>query len=412
MQLHPHCDSNLASTPQSLNDPFAELQQLWEQELQSLQFTPVTRSESPLPSSVRATRRQRNSAQRTTLSKTLSSSVTAPRSAPSAPRRSYPWKPLAVAMGCTLAVVGLAGGAWSAYQHFQAHQVSPEARIRKVMYQNVDAKVAAFRKEIADGEHFVSEHSRPIQYVARSGDTVDKISRKFHLNPQTIIKNNDRKKLGAAIKPGTPLTILPVDGIAHPVDKNETIAEISKRYQIAVNEIISVNHMENPHLIREKQKLIIPNATELRLRPKPKPQPQAVKYARAGEGSTPVVKSGRRLSWPSAGSVTSNYGWRWFRMHNGMDIAAPVGTPIRAAKEGRVVYSGWMGGYGYAIDLDHGNGVVTRYAHCSELKVRQGQYVSRGQLIAAMGSTGHSTGSHLHFEVHVNGSPINPRAHF
>lgn len=411
MQLHPHCDSNLASDSLSLTDPFAELQQLWEQELQSLQFTPATASE-PIPSSVRATRRQRQSPQRAANPMSSARPVAASRSAAAPqPRRNYAWKPLALAMGCTLAVIGLAGGAWSAYQHIQVQKVSPEDRIRKVMYQNVDAKVAAFRKEIADGEHYVGEHSRPIQYVARSGDTVDKISRKFHLNPQTIIKNNDRKKLGAAIKPGTPLTILPVDGIAHPVDKNETIAEISKRYQIAVNDIISVNHMENPHLIREKQKLIIPNATELRLRPKPKPQPQAVKYARAGD-QAPVVKSGRRLSWPSAGSVTSNYGWRWFRMHNGMDIAAPVGTPIRAAKEGRVVYSGWMGGYGYAIDLDHGNGVVTRYAHCSELKVRQGQYVSRGQLIAAMGSTGHSTGSHLHFEVHVNGAPINPRAHF
>lgn len=110
--------------------------------------------------------------------------------------------------------------------------------------------------------------------------------------------------------------------------------------------------------------------------------------------------------------VTSNYGRRWFRMHNGMDVAAPVGTAIKAVKEGRVVYSGWMGGYGYAVDIQHANGLRTRYAHCSALKVSVGQSVARGQVIAAMGSTGHSTGPHLHFEVHQNGRPVDPRGFF
>ena len=166
-------------------------------------------------------------------------------------------------------------------------------------------------------------------------------------------------------------------------------------------------------MIAERQKIIIPNATELKKRPKPVTVMQAIQSARTGK--TPqmaVSKTGRRLSWPSAGVVSSNYGWRWFRMHNGMDVAAPVGTAIKAVKEGRVVYSGWMGGYGYAVDIDHGNGLRTRYAHCSALKVSVGQQVARGQVIAAMGSTGNSTGPHLHFEVHQNGSAIDPRRFF
>lgn len=301
------------------------------------------------------------------------------------------------------------------YSYTQAKEAKVASQqLRKAMYQNMESKVAAFRQEIEDGQHFMVQHSNPIEYTTQSGDTVKKLAKKFHVSPNTIIKNNERKKLKSdGIEPGTKLTILPVNGIAHPIAKNETIAEISKRYDVQVKEIIQTNNIENPHLLREKQKIIIPNATDLKLRPKKAivaaPKKQSFNpFSRSTEART----TGRRLSWPAAGTLTSNYGWRWFRMHNGIDIAGPIGTPIKAAKEGRVVYSGWMGGYGYAIDIEHAGGVRTRYAHNSTLLVKPGEYVARGQHIAAMGSTGHSTGPHLHFEVHVNGSPVNPRSQF
>ncbi len=108
--------------------------------------------------------------------------------------------------------------------------------------------------------------------------------------------------------------------------------------------------------------------------------------------------------WPTSGVVTSGYGPRWGRIHQGIDIAGPVGTPIVAAASGRVVFSGWNdGGYGYMVDILHPDGTVTRYAHNSALYVRAGEEVSQGQLIAAMGSTGYSTGPHLHFEIRPNG---------
>lgn len=117
--------------------------------------------------------------------------------------------------------------------------------------------------------------------------------------------------------------------------------------------------------------------------------------------------------WPAKGVFTSGYGWRWGRMHRGIDIAAPIGTPIIAAADGEVITAGWnSGGYGNLVKLRHYDGSVTLYAHNSKLLVRRGQKVKQGQQIAKMGSTGFSTGPHLHFEIHTQGNKaVNPIAY-
>lgn len=117
--------------------------------------------------------------------------------------------------------------------------------------------------------------------------------------------------------------------------------------------------------------------------------------------------------WPAQGVFTSGYGWRWGRMHRGIDIAGPIGTPIFAAAPGVVDYAGWnSGGYGNLVDIRHPDGSLTRYAHNNRLLVRKGQRVRQGQQIAEMGSTGYSTGPHLHFEIHPAGqSAVNPMAY-
>ena len=114
--------------------------------------------------------------------------------------------------------------------------------------------------------------------------------------------------------------------------------------------------------------------------------------------------------WPADGVFTSGYGWRWGRIHQGIDIAAPIGTPILAAASGVVEYSQWHnGGYGNMIDIRHADGTITRYAHMNALYVKEGQTVGQGQIIGEMGSTGFSTGPHLHFEIRPNGgSAIDP----
>ena len=124
----------------------------------------------------------------------------------------------------------------------------------------------------------------------------------------------------------------------------------------------------------------------------------------SGSSGSGVSASG--FIWPVSGVVTSGFGWRWGRMHQGIDISAPCGTQIRAAASGTVIVSGYSGGYGNLTVLDHGNGLATAYAHQSAIYA--GGSVSQGQVIGAVGTTGSSTGCHLHFEVRVNGSAVDP----
>jgi murein DD-endopeptidase MepM/ murein hydrolase activator NlpD len=122
-------------------------------------------------------------------------------------------------------------------------------------------------------------------------------------------------------------------------------------------------------------------------------------------GATP---SSAGLIWPVQGVITSPFGMRWGRMHEGLDIGAPTGTPIWAAAGGTVIYAGWEGGYGNLTVIDHGNGLATAYGHQLRIAVSSGQTVAQGQVIGYVDSTGHSTGPHLHFEVRVNGAPVDP----
>jgi len=128
----------------------------------------------------------------------------------------------------------------------------------------------------------------------------------------------------------------------------------------------------------------------------------------AGTGTGGGSPSAAGFVWPVLGPVTSPFGWRWGRMHEGIDIGAPEGTPIRAAAAGTVIYAGWLGGYGNLTVIDHGNGIATAYGHQSSLAAGNGAYVGQGQVVGYVGSTGHSTGPHLHFEVRVNGVPQDP----
>lgn len=111
---------------------------------------------------------------------------------------------------------------------------------------------------------------------------------------------------------------------------------------------------------------------------------------------------------PARGYISSYFGQRWGRMHQGIDIAAPTGTPICSADDGVVVFAGWMSGYGNCVIIDHGSGYKTLYGHASKIYTSEGKRVSKGEKIAAVGSTGRSTGPHLHFEVRKNNIPQNP----
>lgn len=156
-------------------------------------------------------------------------------------------------------------------------------------------------------------------------------------------------------------------------------------------------------------------------------QEQAIEEARreaerraaklAGKPIPPELGAPASFSWPVSGPITSPFGMRpnpfgggGFQMHTGLDIGAPMGATITAAASGRIIFAGWYGGYGNAIIIDHGGSTVTLYGHCSQIFVGKGQDVQRGQAIGAVGSTGYSTGPHLHFEVRVKGVPVDPSA--
>lgn len=135
-----------------------------------------------------------------------------------------------------------------------------------------------------------------------------------------------------------------------------------------------------------------------------KDYPGAADFGAGAPAETPA-------GWPTNGFISSPYGLRFggTEFHQGIDIAADTGTPITATADGVVTSAGWnSGGYGNMVDIDHGNGITTRYGHASAVAVTAGEHVRRGQIIAYVGSTGHSTGPHLHYEVRVGGQPVNP----
>jgi murein DD-endopeptidase MepM/ murein hydrolase activator NlpD len=138
-------------------------------------------------------------------------------------------------------------------------------------------------------------------------------------------------------------------------------------------------------------------------------QIQAAQAARAAAGgATDTTPSSAGLIWPVSGPVTSPFGMRWGRMHEGIDIGAGTGTPIHAAASGTVIYAGWEEGYGNLVVIDHGGNLATAYGHQSQIAVSNGQQVGQGETIGYVGCTGHCTGPHLHFEVRINGAPVDP----
>lgn len=254
-----------------------------------------------------------------------------------------------------------------------------------------------------------SERSGIIEYAVREGDTVSSIARNFGISVNTILWANNLTAY-SFIRQGDKLQILPVSGVLHKVASGESIQKIADKYDVTKDKIILANGLENDGRLTAGQMLIIPdgkklasatsaasrNSSNYRL---PSIVKNLVKPAAA------QATSGK-MQWPTVGyRITQYYSWR----HTGLDIGNKTGTPLYAADSGTVEFSGWnSGGYGYMILVNHGNGIKTRYAHASKLYVKKGDKVAKGEAIAAMGSTGRSTGPHIHFEVIVNGRLLNP----
>ncbi len=234
-------------------------------------------------------------------------------------------------------------------------------------------------------------------YTVKSGETLDSIAKKFDISVDTIRwANNITEDL---IKPNQTLKIPPVTGIVHKVASGETIYAIAKKYHTNAQNILNFpfNSFEDldTFSLMAGQTLYVPDGT---IEPE-KPAYQFVASIQAG------VQGSSNFIWPTSGVITQYYVW----YHQALDIASPASPPILAADGGTVTYSGCLNwGYGCHVIIDHGNGYQTLYAHLSSYSVEPGDFVGQGSQIGIMGSTGRSTGAHLHFEIRSGGQILNP----
>lgn len=237
-------------------------------------------------------------------------------------------------------------------------------------------------------------------YEVQAGDTLSSIAAHFNLSINTLLwENNLTQK--SNLKPGMKLTILPTNGVSYTVKRGDTVGSVARKFNVGSDKILSYNNLGDTAAIKINQRLIIPNAKPLYSSVPVATTPSSIKNV-FSKAATP---SGNKYVWPSTSRrITQYFSWR----HTGLDIGAPSGTPIYALDDGRVELAGWSTGYGYNIVLDHGNGVKTRYGHSRKLYVKVGDRVNAGDVLGEVGSTGNSTGPHIHLEVKINGSKVNP----
>jgi len=247
-----------------------------------------------------------------------------------------------------------------------------------------------------------------VEYTVKSGDTISTISRQFGVSVNTILWANGLSAV-STIRQGDKLMIPPVTGVLHKVAKGETLGIIANKYGVSSNTIASANGLDEAGRLSVGQSLIIPGGQKTTTA-------KAITKANSSYRATDIIKDivkpdnakpqSGKMQWPTQGyRITQYYSGR----HTGVDIANKTGTPLYAADDGTVEKAGWnASGYGNMILINIGGGMEIRYGHASKIYVSPGQSVSKGEVIGLMGSTGRSTGPHLHFEVMANGRRLNP----
>lgn len=270
----------------------------------------------------------------------------------------------------------------------------------------------------AYGPNFYTQQAEEVQqfrggeiitHYVQEGETLESIAQRYNLQVETILWENELQKT-STIKPGQELRILPIDGVRHKVARGETIYSVGKKYGLEGSQIqMLVDYPFNeflndetfelatgqflmvPEGVKPEEKKVVPN--------------RGVGYLAQTPNAGSVAAQGSFV-WPASGMITQRHSF----YHKAIDIASRTAGSILAADSGTVIGAGWLdnSGYGNRVIIDHGNGYVTLYAHLRSVQVSQGQTVNRGDIIGQMGSTGRSTGTHLHFEIRQGGVLINP----
>lgn len=234
-------------------------------------------------------------------------------------------------------------------------------------------------------------------YDVQRGDSVAKLASRFGLEPESITNNNWEIVDANYLEPKTRLTIPTTNGIVYTVNLGDTLLAVVEKFQADLDATVAYpgnNLLSADSLIEGGTILLV----------------DGLASATLGFDSGPIFAI-PDFVWPMGGVVTDLFGTprgNRFGYHTGVDFAAPAGTFVASAAPGIVIQAGWAGSFGLNVLVDHGGGVITRYAHLSHIDVFLGQFVDTGTLLGFVGSTGHSTGNHLHFEIIMGGTPVDP----
>jgi LysM repeat protein len=257
-----------------------------------------------------------------------------------------------------------------------------------------------------------------VTYTVQRDDTIFTIAAQFGLAPETVVWSNREAIQDAPwlIQPGLQLFILPMDGVYHTVRAGETVRDVAEQYGVDPPALYGeLNDLEQGQPLREGQLLVVPSGTSDEVTWKP-PEPEPTQPLYAYRYSPSAVAAPNPNNWfilPTGSTAVS--GWYFHDPRNpthiGLDYRCGMGDPLYAADNGAVTIAGWHGSYGILVEISHGNGFSTRYGHLSHLAVGGAQAVHQGDIIGYCGSTGWSTGAHLHFEIRKNGVPQDPMAY-
>lgn len=238
-----------------------------------------------------------------------------------------------------------------------------------------------------------NSNDKDLLYRIEAGDNLWSIARRQQVSMASLMSLNGLNE-NSILDIGEVIKIPSTNAMIHIVRAGETMCSIAAQYGLNVASIENANKNKNPNCLSIGDRLNIPQRSSAQL-------------MQASSPSRGISLSGL-FSWPITGTITSAFGWRKAGFHHGLDIANKLGTPIKAAADGTILFAGWKGIYGRTVIIQHADGKCTLYAHAQKILVQEKQWVKRGQVIALVGVSGNSTGPHLHFEVRNNNQTFNP----
>ncbi len=236
-----------------------------------------------------------------------------------------------------------------------------------------------------------------IYHRVKPGETLWSIAHKYGVDFYTVVDANKNLKSINNLKVGQVVKVPNHSGIFYKVKRGDTINSVANKYRVDVEDLLAVNGIKNGARLKVGSTIFLPGATSSIVR-----RLLVSNYIGGG------------FIWPLRGRIASGFGWRINpishrrEFHEGVDIAAPWGTRVIAARSGRVIFAGWYGGFGKTVKILHSGGWITLYGHLSRIYVRTGWYVKRGRVIGRVGNSGYSTGPHLHFGLYKYGRAVNP----